>query len=94
MLTEAWPLFGLRVETPRLCLRLPRDEELATLALLAGAGVHERHERPFLTPWTEGTPQDRARFVVQQHWGELGSWTPAAWRLGLGSSPETCLSGS
>jgi RimJ/RimL family protein N-acetyltransferase len=84
MLEDVWSLFGLIVETPRLRLRLPRDEEIAALARVAAAGVHEPGERPFLTPWPEGSPEDRARFVVQQHWYELGSWDAQAWRLGLG----------
>ncbi len=84
MLEDVWSLFGLMVETPRLRLRLPRDEEIAALARVAAAGVHEPGERPFLTPWAEGSPEGRARFVVQQHWYELGSWDVQAWRLGLG----------
>lgn len=84
MLDNAWPLFGLTVETPRLCLRLPRDREIAALSQVAAEGVHESHERPFLTPWAERSPEDRARFVLQQHWTELGSWAVRGWRLGLG----------
>ncbi|HEY2669077.1 MAG TPA: GNAT family N-acetyltransferase [Rugosimonospora sp.] len=70
--------------TPRLELRLPREEELAELAHLAGRGVHRAGERPFLTPWTDGSPEDRARSVLQGHWGRLGGWSAAAWGLGLG----------
>jgi hypothetical protein len=44
--------------------RLPREEELATLAQLAGVGVHRPGERPFLTPWTDG--------------GAEGSWVVCA----------------
>ena len=84
MLDDAWPLFGLTVETPRLRLRLPREEEVADLSRLAAGGVNEPHERPFLTPWAEGSPEDRARFVLTQHWGDLGSWDAQEWRLGLG----------
>lgn len=84
MLDGAWPLFGLKVETSRLLLRLPRDEEIADLSRVAAEGVHEPHERPFLTPWTEGGPEERARFVLQQHWSQLGSWDAQGWRLGLG----------
>lgn len=84
MLTDLWPLYGLTVVTPRLELRLPREEELAELADLAGRGVHRPGERPFLTPWTEGTAADRARFVLRGHWRDLASWEVAAWCLGLG----------
>jgi RimJ/RimL family protein N-acetyltransferase len=76
-------LYGLTIVTPRLELRLPREEELAQLAQLAGEGVHRADERPFLTPWTEGSPEDRARNVLQGHWGDLAEWSVAAWRLGL-----------
>jgi RimJ/RimL family protein N-acetyltransferase len=84
VLSDLWPQYGLTIFTPRLELRLPREEELAELAHLAGRGVHRANEHPFLTPWTDGSPEDRARFVLQGHWGQLGGWSVAAWRLGLG----------
>jgi RimJ/RimL family protein N-acetyltransferase len=84
VLAELWPQYGLTISTPRLELRPPREEELAELAQLAGRGVHRADERPFLTPWTDGSPEDRARFVLQDHWGQLGGWSVQAWRLGLG----------
>lgn len=84
MLTDLWPLFELSIVTPRLELRLPREPELAQLAELAGRGVHRPGERPFLTPWTEGSAQDRARSVLQGHWDDLGGWSVQAWALGLG----------
>jgi RimJ/RimL family protein N-acetyltransferase len=84
VLSDLWPLYGLTIVTPRLELRLPREEELAELAQLAGSGVHGPAERPFLTPWTDGGPEDRARFVLQGHWSRLGAWSATAWQLGLG----------
>lgn len=84
MLSDLWPLYGLTIVTPRLELRLPREEELARLAHLAGIGVYRPDERPFLTPWTDGGPEDRARAVLQGHWSRLGTWSAAAWQLGLG----------
>jgi RimJ/RimL family protein N-acetyltransferase len=84
VLVDLWPLYRLTITTPRLELRLPDAEELAAIAELAGRGVHRPDERPFLTPWTDGTPQDRARFVLQFHWGQLGTWSIDGWRLSLG----------
>lgn len=84
MLSELWPTFGLSLTTPRVTLRLPNELELEVLAHLAAAGVHGADERPFLTPWAEGEPRDRALFVLQEHWYQLSSWTPEDWRLGLG----------
>lgn len=34
------PLYGLRVRTPRLELRLPDDDELVELFTLAETGIH------------------------------------------------------
>ena len=39
-LTDAWPLFGLRLRTEHLELRLPTDDELIELLDLARAGIH------------------------------------------------------
>lgn len=83
MLVDHWPLRGLRVRTPRLELRLPTEEELAELADVAAGGVHPPGARPFLTPWTDLPPAERARYVVQQHWKRLGEWTPEDWALDL-----------
>jgi hypothetical protein len=77
MLADLWPQYALTIVTPRLQLRLPREEELAGLADVAGQGVHPRGERPFLTPWTDGAYADRARFVLQEHWHQLASWDVA-----------------
>lgn len=84
MLTDHWPLRHLRLTTERLVLRLPAEDELAALASLAAAGVHEPSERPFLTPWTDLEPAARAQYVMQQHWSRLGSWSPDDWALELG----------
>ena len=84
MLADLWPTFGLVLSTPRLVLRLPSDTELEELARLAANGVHGPDERPFLTPWAEGTSEERALFVLREHWSQLSSWTPENWRLGLG----------
>lgn len=84
VLADLWPLYRLKIITPQLELRLPREEELAELARIAGVGVHRPHERPFLTPWTEGSAQDRERIVLQGHWAQLAGWAVDDWRLGLG----------
>jgi RimJ/RimL family protein N-acetyltransferase len=83
MLIDHWPLKGLRVNTADLELRLPTEDELAELADLAARGVHPPNSRPFLTPWTDLPPAERARHVVQSHWHRLGAWTPQDWALEL-----------
>jgi len=82
-LADLWPTFGLVLSTPRLTLRLPSEVELTALAELAADGVHGPGERPFLTPWTEGTAAERARSVLTGHWYRLSTWEPDSWSLGL-----------
>ncbi|MFC9328778.1 GNAT family N-acetyltransferase [Kitasatospora sp. NPDC057015] len=83
MLIDHWPLLGLRLTTRRLELRLPGDEELAELADLAAEGVHAPDRMPFLVPWTDLPPAERARSVVQHHWLRQGNWAPDDWALNL-----------
>jgi RimJ/RimL family protein N-acetyltransferase len=81
-------LYGLRLRTPRLELRLPLLEELDALAELAALGVHDPQEMPFLVPWTDAPAGERARGVMQHHWRQLAEWTPQDWQL-----PLTVLAG-
>jgi len=83
MIEDHWPLFGLRLHTPRLELRLPGLDDLARLADVAAGGVHDPGRQPFTTPWTDGTPAEAARSTLQWHWATLGRWTPADWTLNL-----------
>jgi RimJ/RimL family protein N-acetyltransferase len=81
VLTDVWPLFGLVLRTPRLELRLPSLEQLAALAELAGQGVHDRAEMPFLVPWTDLPPGPRGRSVMQYQWRQWGELSPERWTL-------------
>ena len=83
MLTDHWPLLGLRLNTPRLELRLPSGDELGELADLAAEGIHEPDRMPFIVPWTDLPPDERARSVVQHHWLRQGNWTTDNWSLNL-----------
>lgn len=83
MLTELFPVFGLRVTTPRLELRLATEDELPALAAVAAEGVHEPGYMPFLTPWTDFPPPQRARNVVQWYWRQLSGMKPGTWGLPL-----------
>ena len=76
------PLFGLRLRTPRLELRLPTHDELVELREVARAGVHPREEMPFAVAWTD-EPYSEA-WVVAFHEEQLARWAPTAWSLNLG----------
>lgn len=80
---DHWPLYGLRLATPRLELRLPDLEELDALGSVAAAGVHAPDRMPFLTPWTDAPPDERARSVLTHFWKTQAEWRPGAWALQL-----------
>ena len=56
-----WPLFDLVVRTPRLELRLLREDDCAALVELIDGGIHDPGMMPFWVPWTEVEPRQRAR---------------------------------
>jgi RimJ/RimL family protein N-acetyltransferase len=78
------PLYGLRLRTPRLELRLGSHEELVELGRLAERGVHPPEEMPFAIAWSDriGEPGFVAEFVAW-HEGHLESWSPEEWTLNL-----------
>ena len=83
MLSSHWPLADLRLQTPDLELRWPSPDDLGALAGLAAAGVHDPDVQPFMVPWTDATPEERARGTIQYHWSRWGAWKPSDWTLGL-----------
>lgn len=83
MLEQHWPLFRLRVHTPRLELRLATATDLDALAGLAAEGLHDPSVQPFTTAWTDGPPGQRARSVLQWHWRQRAAWQPDDWNLEL-----------
>ncbi len=82
-----WPLTGLRLRVAppagRLELRLPDAQDLAALAALAEAGVHDPDSQPFAVPWTDAEPSARALSTMQYHWSSWAAWTPVKWDLNL-----------
>jgi RimJ/RimL family protein N-acetyltransferase len=78
-----WPLAALRITTPRLELRWPGESDLLALAALAADGVHDPATQPFAVAWTDAGPAERARSVLQYHWGRRAAWAPGDWALEL-----------
>ncbi|MDQ6747856.1 MAG: GNAT family N-acetyltransferase [Candidatus Dormibacteraeota bacterium] len=74
-----WPLFDLVVRTPRLELRLPRDDELEELARVAAGGVHDPGLMPFDIPWTDARSPELERAALQWWWSQRAAWTREAW---------------
>ena len=76
-----WPLFGLRVVTPRLVLRYPDDADVLALAELAATGVHDPATMPFIAPWTDVAPPQQQRLSAQWYWRQRAEWTIEHWSL-------------
>jgi len=78
-----WPLFGLRLRTPRLELQLPGPKELDELADTALEGVHPPDEMPFGFPWTHAPREELPLRTIRWQWKMLAEWTPEDWHLPL-----------
>ena len=81
-LSDLWPLFGLLIETPRLQLRLPREDELPALAQAARDIAGPDGPR-LQMPWMYSDSPDMERQLLQRHWRALAHWKPASWHLPL-----------
>jgi RimJ/RimL family protein N-acetyltransferase len=82
-LTGAWPLYGLRLRTERLELRLPTDDELIELLDLARAGIHPPDEMPFGVAWSTIPSPGFERGFLQHHWRMRATWSATDWSLNL-----------
>ena len=80
-LTDVWPLFKLRLITPRLELRVARDEDFPGLAEAALAGIHDPDRMPFAAPWTDAAPDELRRNLAQFHWSQRAELRPDHWTL-------------
>jgi RimJ/RimL family protein N-acetyltransferase len=74
-----WPLFDLRIRSPRLEIRLASDEDLYGLNDLADLGIHDRSAMPFSTPWTDLPTPRRHRESLQWWWSARANWKPENW---------------
>ena len=80
-LEHDWPLFGLRIETPKISLQYPTDPDLDALNAVANQGIHDPAVMPFAIPWTDVPHNVRARNSLQYWWGLRSAWKPAKWTL-------------
>ncbi|MBI4883200.1 MAG: GNAT family N-acetyltransferase [Actinobacteria bacterium] len=78
-----WPLFDLRVRTPRLELRYIDDGLAVDLALLAAKGIHEPDVMPFGIPWSDVPPPQLERNTMQHYWRCRAETTPTSWAIEL-----------
>ena len=81
---DHWPLFGLRVRTPRLELRYPSDDDIGELAQRSITdGIHDPSWMPFGMEWSDVAPPLQQRLSMQHHWGLRANWQPEHWHCNL-----------
>jgi RimJ/RimL family protein N-acetyltransferase len=80
-MANPWPLRHLVLRTPRLALRPDDDAGLLELAEEAALGIHPPEQMPFLVPWSDAEPEQRARATVQWHWEKRAALTPGQWAV-------------
>lgn len=79
MTHPTWPLFDLVVRTPKLELRLPREEEMVELVRQADSTIYDRTGfMPFHLDWT-GNPVESMKFF----WRTRTDWAIENWNLTL-----------
>ncbi len=81
MSSPHWPLFDLRVRTPRLELRYPDDDDVDAIASVATEGIHDPATMPFFVPWTRAASPALERSVLQFVWRRRAALSPANWSL-------------
>jgi len=80
-MSRHWPLFGLRITTPRLELRLPTEELCDQLVDTILDGVHEPDRMPFSTPWTRAPRGELPYNALAHFWRQLAGFTADSWAL-------------
>lgn len=83
MTHPVWPLFDLRVMTPRIELRYVDDALAAELALLAAQGIHDPDFMPFAMPWTDAPSPELERNAMQWYWRCRAETSPTRFHLAL-----------
>lgn len=80
-LSQVWPLFSLRILTPRLELRPVRDEDLPGVIDAALAGIHDPGVMPFAVPWTDAPREVLIRETAKHQWRIRAGVEPDHWTL-------------
>ena len=89
-----WPLFDLRIQTPRLELRYVEDDIAAGLMTLAATdGVHDPDFMPFSTPWTRLEEPHLQQEGMRFYWRTRADTSPAHWMLPMAVFEDGTLVG-
>jgi RimJ/RimL family protein N-acetyltransferase len=82
-LAEYWPIFGLRLATPRLVMTPLQDNDLVETLDLIVAGIHDPARMPFKMPWTDAPRDELIANSLRYYWTSRAASTPDSWTLPL-----------
>jgi len=94
MTHPVWPLFDLRITTPRLELRYVDDELGTELATLAAKGIHDPAFMPFSLPWTDAPSPELERNAMQWYWRARAAVSATHFHLELAAIIDGVVCGS
>jgi RimJ/RimL family protein N-acetyltransferase len=80
-LAAFWPIFGLRLATPRLTLIPLQDDDLAEALEVILAGIHDPVRMPFAMPWTDAPRDELIPNTLRYYWTARGASTPDDWSV-------------
>ena len=83
-MASLWPFFDLRLRTPRLELRVVRDDDLpALLRMVRERGLHGPDDQPFPHGWTSTPSPEMERGYARRMWRHRSELRPERWRIPL-----------
>lgn len=85
-MSALWPLFDLRVRTPRITLTYVTDDLGFKLAELAAGGIHDPSTMPFSEPWTDAPTELLQRNAMQYYWRCRANTCADNWDIVLAAS--------
>ncbi|ACL39237.1 GCN5-related N-acetyltransferase [Pseudarthrobacter chlorophenolicus A6] len=83
-MSSIWPLYDLKLTTPRLELRPITDQDIPAAVAAARSGIHEPGRNPFSTAWAEAPLAEMGPRMAQWQWRLRAGCTPEDWTLLLG----------
>lgn len=83
-LSAIWPLFDLKLTTPRLELRPIMDADIPAAVTAAASGIHDPARNPFSTPWTALPADQLGPNMARWYWRCRAEASPEDWTLLLG----------
>ncbi|WP_415854969.1 GNAT family N-acetyltransferase [Sinomonas sp. G460-2] len=83
-LEDVWPLFRLRLVTPRLELRPLRDEDLPEVVEAIASGIHDPARTPFASTWAEAPAELLPANTARWFWQQRSVSSPEKWTVPFG----------